>query len=54
MKKMTELMEMQKKLYSTGFNESVMKMCATLFYEEDFVNKLNTGRYGEPFPIINA
>jgi P4 family phage/plasmid primase-like protien len=42
MKKMTELMEMQKKLYSTGFNESVMKMCATLFYEEDFVNKLNT------------
>jgi P4 family phage/plasmid primase-like protien len=41
MKKMTELMEMQKKLYSSGFNDSVMKMCATLFYEEDFVNKLN-------------
>jgi P4 family phage/plasmid primase-like protien len=41
MKKMTELLEMQKKLYSSGFNDSVMKMCATLFYEEDFVNKLN-------------
>jgi P4 family phage/plasmid primase-like protien len=41
MKKMSDLIEMQKKLYSTGFNESVMKMCATLFYEEDFVNKLN-------------
>lgn len=41
LKKMTELTEMQKKLYSSGFNDSVMKMCATLFYEEDFINKLN-------------
>ena len=37
-KKLTEL---QTKLYSSGFNDSVMKMAATLFYEEDFVNKLN-------------
>jgi len=41
MAKMKQLTEMQGKLYSTGFNDSVMKMCATLFYEEDFVNKLN-------------
>ncbi|NBO59962.1 MAG: hypothetical protein EBU82_03195 [Flavobacteriia bacterium] len=41
MAKMKELHEMEGKLYSSGFNDSVMKMCATLFYEEDFVNKLN-------------
>ncbi len=41
MNKMKQLNEMQNKLYSSGFNDSVMKMCATLFYEEDFVNKLN-------------
>ena len=41
MDKLKLLSEMQTKLYSSGFNDSVMKMCATLFYEEDFVNKLN-------------
>jgi P4 family phage/plasmid primase-like protien len=39
--KMKQLHEMQTKLYNSGFNESVMKMCGTLFYEDDFVNKLN-------------
>ena len=45
MNKMKDLNEMEKKLYNSGFNESVMKMCATLFYEEDFVNKLNVNPY---------
>lgn len=43
--KMKQLHEMQGKLYNSGFNDSVMKMCATLFYEEDFVNKLNVDPY---------
>jgi P4 family phage/plasmid primase-like protien len=43
--KLKQLHEMQGKLYSSGFNESVMKMCATLFYEEDFTNKLNVNPY---------
>ena len=41
MNRFKQLHEMVVKLYSSGFNDSVMKMCATLFYEEDFVNKLN-------------
>jgi P4 family phage/plasmid primase-like protien len=43
--KLKQLHDMQVKLYSSSFNESVMKMCATLFYEEDFVNKLNVNPY---------
>lgn len=43
--KLKQLHEMQGKLYSSGFNDSVMKMCSTLFYEEDFVNKLNVNPY---------
>lgn len=43
--KLKQLHDMQVKLYSTGFNDSVMKMCSTLFYEEDFVNKLNVNPY---------
>jgi len=38
---MKQLHEMQVKLYNSGFNDSVMKMCGILFFEEDFVNKLN-------------
>ena len=44
-KKVKELHELQVKLYTTGFNESLMKMCATLFYEEDFMTKLNIDPY---------
>lgn len=43
--KLKQLHDMQVKLYNNGFNDSVMKMCATLFYEEDFVNKLNVHPY---------
>jgi P4 family phage/plasmid primase-like protien len=43
--KLKALHEMQIKLYNTGFNDSVMKMAATLFHEEDFVNKLNVNPY---------
>jgi P4 family phage/plasmid primase-like protien len=39
--KLKQLHDMQVKLYNNGFNDSVMKMCTKLFYEEDFVNKLN-------------
>lgn len=38
---MKQLHEMQVKLYNSGFNDSVMKMCGILFFEEDFVSKLN-------------
>ena len=40
-KQMKDLHEMQVKLYNSGFNDSVMKMCGTLFFEEEFVSKLN-------------
>jgi P4 family phage/plasmid primase-like protien len=43
--KMKQLHDMQVKLYNSGFNDSVMKMCSTLFYEEDFLNKLNVNPY---------
>ncbi len=39
--KQKQLHEMQVKLYNSGFVDSVMKMCSTVFYEEDFANKLN-------------
>jgi P4 family phage/plasmid primase-like protien len=45
MKKLKELTKMQGQLYTSGFNESVMKMSAILLYEEDFVNKLNVNPY---------
>ncbi len=45
MEKLKALHKMQGQLYTSGFNESVMKMCTTLFYEEDFVNKLNINPY---------
>ena len=38
---MKQLHEMQVKLYNSGFNDSVMKMCGILFFEEDFVSKMN-------------
>jgi P4 family phage/plasmid primase-like protien len=40
-KQMKELHEMQLKLYNSGFNDSVMKMCGILFFEEEFASKLN-------------
>ena len=41
LEKMKELSEMQIKLYSTGFNDSVMKMNQTLFADDDFMTRLN-------------
>ena len=38
---MKQLHEMQVKLYNSGFNDSVMKMCGILFFEEEFISKLN-------------
>ena len=41
-RQMKELHEMQLKLYNSGFNDSIMKMCSILFFEEDFATKLDT------------
>lgn len=43
--KMKQLHLMQAKLYSSGFGESVMKMAKLLFFEDDFINKLNVNPY---------
>jgi P4 family phage/plasmid primase-like protien len=43
--KQSMLHEMQMKLYSYSFSSSVMSMCAQLFYEQDFENKLNINPY---------
>jgi P4 family phage/plasmid primase-like protien len=40
-KQMKDLHEMQMKLYNSGFNDSIMKMCSILFFEEEFASKLN-------------
>jgi P4 family phage/plasmid primase-like protien len=39
--KQLQLHEMQVKLYNSGFNDSIMKMCGILFFEEDFATKMN-------------
>ncbi len=41
-KKLSELTELETKLYNSGFKDSVMKECIGLFYEEDFEGKLNS------------
>ena len=40
--KMKKLLKVEEHLYNTGFVDSVMKMAANFFYEEDFHNKLNS------------
>ena len=44
-KKLKELMKVETKLYDNGFTESVMKMAAQRFCEEDFMNKLNANPF---------
>lgn len=44
-KRMTELLKVEKSLFTAGFKDSVMKECAGLFYEEEFLNKLNVNSY---------
>lgn len=40
-KQLKDLHGMQAKLYNSGFNDSIMKMCSILFFEEDFSAKIN-------------
>ena len=44
-KKLAELINLQEKLYNTGFQDCVMKESIGLFYEEDFQSKLNTNPF---------
>jgi P4 family phage/plasmid primase-like protien len=37
--------DIETKLYTAGFKDSVMKECIGLFYEEEFQNKLNSNPY---------
>ena len=39
------LYKVEKQLYTSGFIDSLMKMAATYFYEEDFQDKLNSNVY---------
>ena len=40
-----EFLAIEKSLYTANFKDSVMKECANLFYDEDFLNKLNLNPY---------
>jgi len=44
-KKFAELLDLEQKLYNSGFKDSVMKECIGLFYEEGFEQMLNTNPY---------
>ena len=44
-KRIKKFLDMETKLYTTAFKESVMKECVGLFYEEEFQNKLNSEPY---------
>lgn len=39
--KLKMMHDMQMKLYNSGFSDSVMKMAAVIFFEDEFANKLN-------------
>ena len=43
--KLKELVKVETSLYNNGFTESVMKMAAQQFCEEDFMNKLNANPF---------
>jgi P4 family phage/plasmid primase-like protien len=44
-KRLSDLAELEMKLYTSGFKDSVMKECIGLFYEEDFQGKLNSNPF---------
>jgi P4 family phage/plasmid primase-like protien len=44
-KRLSDLAELEMKLYASGFKDSVMKECIGLFYEEDFQGKLNSNPF---------
>jgi P4 family phage/plasmid primase-like protien len=43
--KIDKLLKVETQLYNSGFTDSVMKMAATFFFEEDFRDKLNANVY---------
>ena len=43
--KMKKLLKVEDQLYNTGFNDSVMKMASTFFFEEEFREKLDSNIY---------
>ena len=43
--KLKKLTKVEENLYNSGFTDSVMKMAATFFFEEDFRDKLNANVY---------
>jgi P4 family phage/plasmid primase-like protien len=43
--KMKKLLKVEEQLYNTGFNDSVMKMASTFFFEEEFRDKLDSNIY---------
>ena len=44
-KRMKEFLAIEKSLYTAGFKDNVLKECAGLFYEEDFMTRLNLNPY---------
>ena len=44
-KRVKELLAVEKSLYTAGFKDCVMKECAGLFYEEDFMTRLNLNSF---------
>lgn len=45
MEHITKLMDMEKNLYSSPFKDSVIKECVQLFFDEDFMKKMNQNPY---------
>ena len=43
--RMKKMLKIETGLYTSGFKDSVMKDCIGLFYEEDFIQKLNSNPY---------
>lgn len=44
-KRIKEFLAIEKSLYTAGFKDNVLKECAGLFYEEDFMTRLNLNPY---------
>lgn len=44
-KRIKEFLAVEKSLYTAGFKDNVLKECAGLFYEEDFMTRLNLNPY---------
>ena len=44
-KRIKEFLAVEKSLYTAGFKDNVLRECAGLFYEEDFMTRLNLNPY---------